>query len=238
LIFFEKDEIVVVRIGLLRKKAALTPEQFRRHWRETHGPIAARLPNLRRYHQNVVVDAEQRGIEYRRGTLTVDGFSQLWFDDLESMHRSVRSDAVTAVAADELNLIDEIRIVACEPNIVIPTPSSRPLIKRMSTLKRRADVSPEQFRREWFEVHSFLVKRLPQVQGYTQNLVVERALQRGRPATYGELPIDGIVELWFEDVPSLQAGFGSDAGRTLMTHATEFIEEITTFLVEPVEIVS
>jgi uncharacterized protein (TIGR02118 family) len=227
---------MVVRIGLLRKKAALTQEQFRRHWRETHGPIAARLPGLRRYRQNPVVDSAQRGIDYRRSALVIDGFSQLWFDDLASMHRSLQSDAVAALAADEANLIDEIRLVSCEQNVVIPTPSDRPLIKRMSTLKRRLDVTPEQFRREWFEVHSFLVKRLPQVKGYSQNLVLERALQRGRPAAYEELPLDGIVELWFEDVPSLQAAFASDAGRTLMTHATEFIDEITTFLVEPVDI--
>ncbi|HEU0201419.1 MAG TPA: EthD family reductase [Burkholderiaceae bacterium] len=227
---------MIVRMGLLRKKVGLTPEQFRKHWRGTHGPIAARLPGLRRYHQNPVVDSAQRGIDYRRGSLVIDGFSQLWFDDLESMHRSLQSDAVAPLAADEANLIEDIRIVVCEPNVVIPTATDRPLIKRMTTLKRRPDVTPEKFRHEWFDVHSFLVKRLPQVKGYTQNFVIERALQRGRPATYEELPVDGIVELWFEDVSSLQAAFASDAGRTLMTHATEFIDEITTFLVEPVEV--
>jgi hypothetical protein len=51
------------------------------------------------------------------------------------------------------------------------------------------------------------------------------------------LPIDGIVELWFTDIDSLNAGFTSDAGKTLMTHASEFLAEISTFLVETHEVV-
>jgi hypothetical protein len=78
---------------------------------------------------------------------------------------------------------------------------------------------------------------LPEVKAYTQNLIFDRAHGRGRPATYDELPIDGIVELWFSDRESLDAGFGSAAGKTLMTHASEFIAEISTFLVETHEVV-
>ena len=81
------------------------------------------------------------------------------------------------------------------------------------------------------------ISRLPQVKGYTQNLIFDRAHGRGKPAKYDELAIDGIVELWFADVDSLNAGFASDAGKTLMTHATEFIAEISTFLVETHEVI-
>ncbi len=49
---------------------------------------------------------------------------------------------------------------------------------------------------------------------------------------YPALPIDGIVKLWFDDVAALDATFLSLPGATLMTHALEFIDEITTFLVE------
>lgn len=227
----------IVRMGLLKRRATLSPAEFRKHWREVHGAIAARLPGLRRYHQNHIVDAEQRGIDYPRGPLTIDGISELWFDDEETMRRALGSDAVHALAADEVNLVDDIHVVAAEQNIVIPPARGVPLLKRMSTLKRREDVSPEVFRHEWFEVHSMLVKRLPQVKGYTQNLIFDRSHGRGTPATRDELPIDGIVELWFDDVYSLQSAFQSPAGNTLMTHAREFIAEISTFLVEVHEVV-
>jgi uncharacterized protein (TIGR02118 family) len=228
---------MIVRMGLLERRSAMSPTAFRNHWRDIHGPIAARLPGLRRYHQNHIVDAEQRGIDYPRGPVTFDGISELWFDDEASMQRAIESDVMQTLAADEANLIDDIHVITAEQHIVIPTPRGIPLLKRMSTLKRRDDVSPEAFRHEWFAVHSILVKRLPQVKGYTQNLVLDRRHGRGVATSRDELPVDGIVELWFEDVSSLESAFRSPAGITLMTHAREFIAEISTFLVDVNEVV-
>jgi uncharacterized protein (TIGR02118 family) len=229
---------VIVRMGLLEKRADIDNSEFRRRWREGHGPIASKLPGLRRYHQNAVVDREQRGITYARGGLDFDGFSELWFDDMPSMQAAFANEQqVKELGEDENRFIGEMKLITAVQHVVIPKPTGIPLIKRMSTLKRRADVSTEDFKAQWFDVHSVLVKRLPQVKGYTQNLIFDRSQGRGRPAKYEALPIDGIVELWFADVDSLNAGFTSDAGRTLMTHATEFIAEISTFLVETHEVV-
>jgi uncharacterized protein (TIGR02118 family) len=228
---------VIVRMGLLQKRSDISSHDFRRHWRDSHGPLAARLPGLRRYHQNYVVDRAQRGITYARGGHDFDGFSELWFDDLPSMSAAFATEQVQQLGEDEDRFIGELKLITAIQHVVIPKPSDFPLIKRMSTLKRRADISSEKFMIEWFDVHSFLVKRLPEVKGYTQNLIFDRSHARGRPATYEELPIDGIVELWFTDVDALNAAFASDAGNTLMTHASEFIAEISTFLVETHEVV-
>lgn len=229
---------MIVRMGLLQKRVGLEQPEFRKHWRETHGPLAAKLPGLRRYHQNHVVDREQRGITYARGAWDFDGFSELWFDDLPSMQMAFAAEKqVNDLAEDEARLVGDIKLITAIQHVVIPKPAGTRLIKRMSTLKRRPDVSADKFKEEWFDVHSVLVKRLPQVKAYTQNLIFDRSHGRGKPATYAELPIDGIVELWFEDVDSLNAGFASDAGKTLMTHATEFLSEISTFLVETHEVV-
>jgi uncharacterized protein (TIGR02118 family) len=229
---------VIVRMGLLQQRADIDNGEFRKRWREGHGPIASKLPGLRRYHQNHVTDRQQRGITYARGALNFDGFSELWFDDVPSMQMAfVNDNQVKELGEDEARFIGEMKLITAIQHVVIPKPKGVPLIKRMSTLKRRPDVSADKFKEEWFDVHSVLVKRLPQVKGYTQNLIFDRSHGRGKPATYNELPIDGIVELWFSDVDTLNSGFASDAGKTLMTHATEFISEISTFLVETHEVV-
>src|SRR6478672_11606656 len=85
---------MIVRMGLLQKKAGLEPAEFQSHWRNLHGPLAAKLPGLRRYHQNYVVDRQQRGISCARGSLDFDGISELWFDDLPSMRRAFSTDLV------------------------------------------------------------------------------------------------------------------------------------------------
>lgn len=107
----------------------------------------------------------------------------------------------------------------------------------MSFLRRRPDVDEATFEREWRIEHARLVKLMPGVEGYRQNLIVERQVVKGTPCGYDELPIDGIVELWFSDTDSLNVAFASPQGVETMAHAKTFIDEITTFLVETRRIV-
>jgi uncharacterized protein (TIGR02118 family) len=225
-----------LRMAVIQKKEGLTSDDFRKYWREVHGPIARKIiPGLRRYSQNHVVDSSQLGIDYPRGDQQVDGFSQLWFDDPMNCNRIPKND--TLLAEDEARFIGNMKLLILKQNVVIPTSTDRPLIKRMSILKRRPDVDTETFQREWTEVHSELVRKLPGVEGYTQNLVIDRMIERGKSAAYEEIPIDGIVELWFRDIPSLEAAFASSVGQNTMGHAKTFIGEISTFLVEPYHVV-
>jgi uncharacterized protein (TIGR02118 family) len=224
-------------MGLLQKRPELSALDFRRHWRDSHGALAAQLPGLRRYHQNHVVERAQRGIDYARGPHDIDGFSELWFDDVPSMSAAFATEKTKELSADEARFIGNLKLITAIQHVVVDPPRALPLVKRMSTLKRCGDVSSEQFLREWFDVHSMLVKRLPEVRGYRQNFIFDRAHGRGSAASYEDLPIDGVVELWFENTESIDAAFASDAGKTLMVHASEFIAEISTFLVETHEIV-
>ncbi len=223
-----------VRMGLLRKKQGWTDEHFCNYWRNTHGPLAARAPNLREYWQNAVTDRLQRGIDFARGPWDLDGISQLWFDDANHAEHAFRdSEIAAALIEDEARFLGELHIVAARQDIVIPVPegaSRARLLKRISTLKRRPDVSEDDFRSEWI-VHRDLVRKMPGVNAYRQNVVLARERVKGTPSDYQELPIDGIVELWFESTDSLNAAFSSPAGRKTMAHAKTFISEITAFVV-------
>ena len=227
---------MIVRIGILRKKEDLTTAAFRKHWHEVHGPIATKIPGLLRYHQNHIVDSAQLGIDYPRSPQVVDGFSELWFDNQSSMQNGATPDVIKMLAEDEARFIGNMQLIIAKQNIVVPTVSDKPLVKRMSILKRRPDVDAETFQREWWEVHSEHVRSMTGIEGYTQNLVIERSIGR-KSATYEEVPIDGIVELWFRDIMSLEAAFASPTGQKTMAHAKTFIGEITTFIVEPYQII-
>jgi uncharacterized protein (TIGR02118 family) len=224
-----------VRMGLLRKKPEWTMDAFRAYWRDEHGPLAARVPNLREYWQNRVTDRIQRGIEFARGPWEFDGFSQLYFDDAaQASEAFTKSDLAAALIADERHFLGELHIVTAVQTVVVPVPASPDrgaLLKRVSMLKRRPELSEEDFRREWI-VHRDLVRAMPGVRGYRQNVVVARERIKGQPCGYEALPIDGIVELWFENPARLEAAFGSPAGRATMQHAKTFLGEITVFGVE------
>lgn len=223
-----------VRMGLIRKKPAWSDDDFRAYWRDEHGPLAARAPGLRAYWQNAVTDRLQRGITFARGPWDFDGFSQLWFDDRgQADHAFHDGELAAALVADERHFLGDLHIVTAEQSVVVAVPEGEArgrLLKRISTLKRRAGLSEEDFRREW-RVHADHVRRMPGVAGYRQNVILARERLKGRPCGYDELPIDGIVELWFEDTATLDAAFASPAGQVTMQHATTFLEEITAFLV-------
>lgn len=225
---------MIVRMGILTRRPDLTPEQFRRHWREVHGPLAARLPGLRRYHQNHVVDASQLAIDHARGAWEVDGFSQLWFDNMDAMRRAVESPEFRPTVPDIANFCSDVRLVVCRPNVVVPVVTDAgPLVKRMSILTRRPDVTAERFRDEWFGFHAEAVRKFPNLMGYTQNLVIDRGgADLTRPASYEQVPIDGIVELWFRSVEDVRTAFRSPAAEVSQRHALDFIGTITTYLVE------
>jgi uncharacterized protein (TIGR02118 family) len=225
---------MITRIGMLIRNPALTREEFRRHWLEVHGPLAARFPGLRRYHQNHVVDASQLAIDHARGNWEVDGFSQLSFDDAEAMQRAVESPEFQPTVPDIPKFCRDIKLVICRPNSVVPVAANvGPLVKRMSILTRRPDITAERFRDEWFGFHAEAVKKFPNIMGYTQNLAIDRvAADLTDSASYQQVPIDGIVELWFRSVDEVQAAFRSPAAEVSQRHALDFIGTITTYLVE------
>lgn len=223
-----------VRMGLIRKKPDWTFDEFNAYWRDNHGALAARAPNLRGYWQNPVVDRVQRGIDFERGPWDFDGFSQLWFDDVkQSAHAFNDSDMAAALIKDENHFLGDLHIVTAEQSVVIPLPSEderAKLLKRISVIRRFATLSEDDFRREW-QVHGALVRKMPGVSGYRQNVVVAREREKGKPCAYETLPIDGIVELWFKDAQTLQDAFASPAGQAAMAHAKTFLGDITAFLV-------
>ncbi|MDM0043615.1 EthD domain-containing protein [Variovorax dokdonensis] len=225
---------MTVRMGLIRKKVDWNFDQFNSYWRNSHGALARRAPNLREYWQNLVVDRLQRGIDFPRGPWEFDGFSQLWFDDAsQSKHAFQESGMAAELIKDEQHFLGDLHIVTAEPSVVIPTPSKEQrsaLLKRMSIIKRLPSMSEEDFRREW-KIHGDFVRKMSGVSAYRQNVIVGRERIKGQPCGYDDLPIDGIVELWFKDVPTLEAAFGSAAGQETMAHAKSFLSEITAFVV-------
>jgi uncharacterized protein (TIGR02118 family) len=102
----------------------------------------------------------------------------------------------------------------------------------MGLLRKKADWTLEAFRAYWRDKHGPPAARAPNLREYWQNVVIARDRIKGQPCGYDELPIDGIVELWFQDAAALEAAFGSPAGRATMKHAKTFLGEITAFCVE------
>ena len=94
-------------IYCITRRPELSVEEFQRYWREVHGPIAARIPGLRRYLQCHVLPELYGG----ERTPAYDGAAELWYDDLAAWEAARRSPEVRAAVEDERNFIDHSKTV-------------------------------------------------------------------------------------------------------------------------------
>ena len=106
------------------------------------------------------------------------------------------------------------------------------MIKLVCGVRRRADLSVEEFQRYWFEQHAPLMKRLAKdlgvlryVQSHSVAPGLNAALRTGRG--FGEA-YDGVVELWYESLDAWRRGAdgpaGREAGRLLVADEAKFID--------------
>lgn len=80
----------------ITRKPGMSPEEFRRYWKDVHGPIAARIPELRRYVQHHTVHPNPLG----GAVPSYDGVAELWFDDYEAARRALQGKETAAAVGD------------------------------------------------------------------------------------------------------------------------------------------
>ena len=127
------DEVAIVEgsvgpgavklIACLRKRPELPPDQFRKHWREVHGPLAAAIPGNRRY-----VQCPARLGIYRTGrSPAFDGVPMSWFDDEHALREAAASPESARTRADEPNFLAPGRLpFAITREIEIALPAAVP----------------------------------------------------------------------------------------------------------------
>jgi uncharacterized protein (TIGR02118 family) len=88
---------MIKSITIAHKKPGMTDAEFNWHWKEVHGPLAARLiPGVRRYVQNHLLVAPGYNFEG-------NGIVEMWYDDLASYEKSMaflRSPAAKELQED------------------------------------------------------------------------------------------------------------------------------------------
>lgn len=222
---------MISRCGLMTRKQGSSMAEFSDYWLNVHGPIAAKMKNLRKYEQHVVSDNEHRH-PLGQGPIVIDGYSELQFDSYGDMVEGVES--LHGEGAGDIPLFAESR---CPILVMVKKMDTRVpeylegknLIKRVSFLGKKEGVTAEQFQREWWEVHSTLVKTMPGYVGYAQNLVIDRLLN-GEHVGYDEIPVEGMVEFWFESMEGFDECYSSPEFKRTSQHGTEFIGKINTYL--------
>lgn len=108
------------------------------------------------------------------------------------------------------------------------------MIKLVFALRRRSDLSREEFQRYWLEQHAPLVRSYADVLGIRRYVQVHTlpdglhaALRASRQASE---PFDGVAELWYDSLEALAAAVTTDEGRAA---AVALLEDERAFIDHP-----
>lgn len=229
---------MISRISLLKCKEGVSEEAFRDALVKGLEPIAAEMTNLRKCDVNLVTDRQQRSWA-GRGVIDIDGFVEMYFDSYADMAKcfDAMGEQIYALFAEVAEApVSEFVSVR---KVDTPVPAylqKKGTIKRVSFCDRGEGVDAMKFHSEWWYTHSMLVKHMTGYCGYNQNLVIDRLVD-GKHASYDELPFEGMVEFFFQDMDAFDECYGTPGfERRASPHAAEFIGTVTTYFVEPVAV--
>jgi uncharacterized protein (TIGR02118 family) len=104
------------------------------------------------------------------------------------------------------------------------------MIKSISLLTRRPELSHEEFVRQWVDTHAPLAHAVPGVRRYVQNHILDERRRADIPTT--EIAVDGIAELWYDDRAAMDRGNASAEAKRLHDDGALFIGGIKSFTVE------
>lgn len=99
--------------------------------------------------------------------------------------------------------------------------------KVIAIVRKRPDLTRAEFLRIWQVEHPPLVWALPGVVRYVQNPSIEHR---------EPWPYDGLGEIWFESKRAIAAAFETDEAARLRAHEAEFVDEVTWWIAEEIEI--
>lgn len=85
--------------------------------------------------------------------------------------------------------------------------------KAVILLKRRSDMSHDEFRTWWLEEHAPLAAQLPRVRRITFNLAQDGGA------------FDGVSELWFDSQADFEAAYATDLGKAVAADSLAHLDD-------------
>ena len=89
------------------------------------------------------------------------------------------------------------------------------MLKIVSVIRRRPDLSFEEFLAHWQAVHPGFVSQLPGLRRYIQSPAL--------PHPRRTWPWDGMAQLWFDDIAAIKVAFESPAADRMREDEKNFI---------------
>jgi len=109
------------------------------------------------------------------------------------------------------------------------------MIKTVGLLTRKPEFTHEQFVKHWVEIHAPLAHAVPGIRRYVQTHILGTRSRPDIPDT--DVEIDGIAELWFDDMATFERAAQSPEMKRLTDDGALFIGRIKSYVTEEKQII-
>ena len=192
---------MIKAVGFLKRRPDLPKSDYDDWWVNRHGPLAAKMPNVKRYLICPTIDD---------GCYVSSGVGQLWFDDVATAEASYASPQGQLGKADVLEHVEDRYHIFCNEHLVFDS-GERPPFKLLVARKRLPEESKSVFGKRWLDDSA-------------QNLSDVPGLRRREVSldeTDNEGVYDGIEELWFDTADALVSALKSEPFLDLIATAAK-----------------
>ncbi len=106
--------------SLLVRKEGISHEEFVRHWRDIHAPLAHACPGISRYTLTIIRSSSTRTDGVKGLEVEVDGIAELWFENQAARDQFAESPATKQLLADGTTFIGREIDFLAEEVVIIP----------------------------------------------------------------------------------------------------------------------
>jgi len=209
---------MIAAISMMRRRADIGRDQFRRHWLDPHGVMTAGLPGVRYYTQSHCLEAP--GTNTLATELAIDGFPELWFDSLEARRIAYTSPRIADCNIDSEHFVGAVSRLVSEPQVIVERPTSE-TVKVVVLAIGPPDPG-------WSHRLCARVMPMQGVVGYVRHRLLEQAAAPASKVPELKVPVAGIAEVIFESEAELMrhasalAGLNEDAERTAIYRVRDY----------------
>jgi uncharacterized protein (TIGR02118 family) len=178
----------------ISNKAGMPLEEFFTYWRKRHvRAVSDPVPQIRRYlqsHRTSELDGDSK----------FQGCAESWYDSVDDVLAMRNSPAYPKMLADERNFIDpgSAEFLLTEDRVIVDGERQPGMVKCMTLLKRKPDVTVADFRRWWVEEHAPAMAKFAPIRRYVLCPTINLAYAVAEPRW------DGCAHIWLQDLASAQ----------------------------------
>ena len=214
---------MIKAIYFIKRKPGMSLEAFREYWLKDHAALVLKVPGLVKYVQSHTMDSG-----YRKHEPIYDGIAALWYENLDDMRKTATAPTSRETLADDEKFLDmsKFAFILTKERVQKENPIEPGAPKLVAFLKKRPEMSVEDFQARWNSPHGKLASAVPGVRRYVQCHPLLSSYKNGRTPLW-----DGVAESWFDSDDAMRSNADTPEYKTLRADEPHFLAENPKFII-------